>query len=106
LFIFLSSSRFDFGAIGNGRSKVHLTRFFYMHLVSGECRLALVLYRLYLGLAKTVRWFRTAECPLSGATDVRFWPKADTPAAPLSTFRIRGAVRLLSRYSAAISRLR
>jgi hypothetical protein len=36
----------------------HFANLFYMRLVSGECRLALVLYRLYLGLAKTMRWCR------------------------------------------------
>jgi hypothetical protein len=52
LFIFFSSSQFDLGAIGNGCSEVHLTRLFYMHLVSGECRLTLILYRLYLAWLK------------------------------------------------------
>jgi len=31
---------------------VHFAGPFYMHLVSGECRLALVLYRLYLAWLK------------------------------------------------------
>jgi hypothetical protein len=31
----------------------HLANLFYMHLVSGECRPALVLYRLYLAWLKT-----------------------------------------------------
>ena len=52
LFIFFSSSRFDFGAIGNRRSDVHFASLFYMHLVSGDCRLAFVLYRLYLAWPK------------------------------------------------------
>src|SRR5262249_4638971 len=51
LFIFFSSSRFGFWANGNRRSDVHFASLFYNHLVSSECRLALVLYRLYRLLA-------------------------------------------------------
>src|SRR5215471_15499197 len=45
LFIFSPPSHF--GVIGNRRSDVHFASLFYMHLVSGECRLAFVLYCLY-----------------------------------------------------------
>jgi len=47
-----SSSRFDFEAIGNRRSDAHFASLFYMHLVLDECRLALILYRLYLAWLK------------------------------------------------------
>jgi len=37
---------------------VHFASLFYMHLVSGECRPTVVLYRLYLTWLKRCAWCR------------------------------------------------
>jgi hypothetical protein len=54
--------------LGNRRSEVFFARLFYMHLVSGECRLALASYRLYLAWLK--RCAGQADEVRSGKTQV------------------------------------